>query len=138
MKWDDINEEDIKIYEGFVYLIVNKLNNKKYIGQKKFYSTTKKPPLKGRINKRICKKLVDWKNYWGSNKELKNDIKKHGVNNFEKFILHLCKRKSQMNYLEMQEQILNNVLLKPDEYYNSIIQVRISRNQLNFNDFIYK
>ena len=38
-------------YEGFVYLITNKTNNKKYIGKKLAKFKTTKPPLKGKKNK---------------------------------------------------------------------------------------
>jgi hypothetical protein len=39
-------------YEGFVYLITNKTNNKKYVGKKLAKFKTTKPPLKGKKNKR--------------------------------------------------------------------------------------
>ena len=44
--------------EGFVYLITNTTNDKKYVGKKlaKFKKT--RPPLKGRINKRRSKSKV--------------------------------------------------------------------------------
>jgi len=41
---DSIPEE----YEGFVYLITNTTNNKKYIGKKLAKFKTTKPPLKGK------------------------------------------------------------------------------------------
>ena len=34
--------------EGFVYVITDKRNDKKYVGKKKFWSVTRKPPLKGK------------------------------------------------------------------------------------------
>jgi hypothetical protein len=57
---------------GFVYLITNKENNKKYIGKKLFkFTRTKK-----RKNKRNVKVLKDsdWLSYYGSNEELKKDL----------------------------------------------------------------
>ena len=47
-----IVEELPKDCEGFVYLITNTTNNKKYIGKKLARFKTTKPPLKGRKNKR--------------------------------------------------------------------------------------
>ena len=45
---------------------------------------------------------------------------------FKREILHLCKSKSEMSYLELKEQMDREVLLN-DEYYNGIIQVKIHR-----------
>jgi hypothetical protein len=45
----DILPEDC---EGFVYLITNLTNNKKYIGKKLAKFKTSKPPLKGKVNRR--------------------------------------------------------------------------------------
>ena len=39
-------------YEGFVYLITNLTNNRKYVGKKLSKFKTTKPPLKGKKNKR--------------------------------------------------------------------------------------
>ena len=49
--------------EGFVYLITNTTNGKRYVGKKlaKFKKT--RPPLKGRINKRRSRVESDWKDY---------------------------------------------------------------------------
>ena len=57
-------------YYGFVYLIENQLNGKKYIGRK--YLWQFRTP-KGK--KRKVKSESDWKNYYGSCPELKEDIK---------------------------------------------------------------
>ena len=61
-------------YEGFVYLITNKTNNKKYIGKKLAKFKTTKPPLKGKKNKRRGYKESDWKDYWGSSDNLQSDV----------------------------------------------------------------
>ena len=45
---DEIPDE----YEGFVYLITNTTNGRKYIGKKLAKFKTSKPPLKGRKNRR--------------------------------------------------------------------------------------
>ena len=50
--------------EGFVYVITNLINNKKYIGKKLARFKVTKPPLKGRKNKRRSTKESDWKTYW--------------------------------------------------------------------------
>ena len=78
-------------YEGFVYLITNKKNGKKYVGKKLAKFKTTKPPLKGRKNKRRGYKESDWREYWGSSDRLNEDVKKYGEQNFLREILYLCK-----------------------------------------------
>ena len=48
---------------GFVYLITNLTNNRKYIGKKLARFKTSKPPLKGRKNRRRGTKESDWREY---------------------------------------------------------------------------
>lgn len=105
------NEEK---YEGFVYLITNLLNNRKYIGKKSFWQR--------RMQKTGKRKTLesDWKKYYSSSDELKNDVKIHGESNFSRVILRLCSYKKEMSFHEQFEQWKNNVLLT-DDYYNTNI-----------------
>ena len=117
--------EDLKEYVGYVYLITNLTNNKKYVGKKTFYfSKTKK--IKGKNKK--YKVESDWKLYWSSSKILQEDVKNLGENNFKREILHLCKNKSQMSYFELKEQIDRRVMEK-EEYYNEYIMARIHKTK---------
>ena len=68
--------------EGFVYLITNLTNNKKYVGKKLAKFKTTKPPLKGKKNKRRGYKESDWKDYWGSSDHLLEDVQTLGENKF--------------------------------------------------------
>lgn len=121
-----VKDEDVENYVGFVYLITNVLNEKKYIGKKLF--KFKKSYQK---NKKRKTKLVDsdWKTYFGSNAELLDDVKKYGEHNFHREILHLCKTKGTCNYYEAYEQFARHALLK-DDYYNGWIAVKVGRTHI--------
>lgn len=115
--------------EGFVYLITNITNNRKYIGKKLARFKTTKPPLKGRKNKRRGTKESDWATYWGSSDHLNADILKLGEDKFTKEILHYCPSRGVLSYLEAKEQFDRRVL-ESDEYYNGIINVRVGSSKI--------
>lgn len=115
-------DEDITNYVGFVYCITNLLSGRRYIGKKFFWSTKRKQVNK--VRKRI-KVESDWKEYWSSSDELKQDVEKLGKENFSREILHLCKNKGTANYLEAKEQFQREVLENRDQWYNSWIQVKV-------------
>jgi hypothetical protein len=119
--------DDIQDYFGFVYLIENKLNNRKYIGRK--YLWQFRTP-KGK--KRKVKSESDWKNYYGSCPELKEDIGKIGRENFSRTIISLHKTKGKTNYEETRQLFVNNVLTEELDngepaFYNSNILNRYFR-----------
>lgn len=113
-------------YYGFVYLITNKLNNRKYIGKKQCKSKRKKPLRKGKKNRVSVIKETDWMTYTGSCNELNADIEKYGKDNFTFEIIKFCNSKWELGYYEIQEQILKNVLMS-NEYYNGIINCRLGK-----------
>ena len=123
----EIGEDEISDYVGFVYIITNTTNNKKYIGKKLFKSTRTKV-IKGKRKK--VKLDSDWRDYYGSNAILKEDVKTLGADSFHREILKLCKSKGTANYWEMKYQILNEVLEKPDEFYNEWIIVKVHRSHI--------
>lgn len=119
--------EDIKDYYGFVYLIECTENNRSYIGRKYFWSF--RTP-KGK--KRKVKSESDWKKYYGSCPELKEDIKLLGKDKFKRSILSLHKTIGKTNYEETRQLFLNNVLTESLDsgvpmYYNSNILSRYFR-----------
>ena len=119
--------DDIGEYFGFVYLITNKSNQRQYIGRKYFWSF-RKPPGK----KRKVKQESDWKKYYGSCPELKDDIKKYGKEFFSREILSLHITKGTCNFEETKQLFLNNVLSEALDdgspaYYNSNILGRYMR-----------
>ena len=115
--------------EGFVYLITNLTNNRKYVGKKLARFKVTKPPLKGRKNKRRSTKESDWKTYWGSSEHLNADVKELGEDKFIREILHFCTGRGELSYLEAKEQFDREVLLT-DEYYNGIINCRIGSSKV--------
>ena len=110
--------------EGFVYLITNLTNDKKYIGKKLARFKKTKPPLKGKKNKRRSTIESDWRDYWGSSDRLNEDVALLGPSNFTREILYYCTSRSELSYLEAREQFDRKVL-ETDEYYNGIIKVRV-------------
>jgi hypothetical protein len=112
---------------GYVYLITNKVDNKKYIGKKLFWFTKTKM-VKGK--KKREKVLSDWKTYWSSSEELKEDVKRLGEENFTREILFLCKNKGTMSYIEAREQFKFQVLEFPKLWYNGIINCKIHRSHV--------
>ena len=121
---EKISEE----YIGFVYLITNITNDKKYIGKKLAQFKVTKKPLKGKKNKRRSTKESDWRNYWGSSDTLNADVENLGPQNFTREILYYCTSRGELSYLEAKEQFDREVL-KTDEYYNGIINVRVGSSK---------
>ena len=119
--------ENINDNFGFVYLITNTQSGKRYIGRKYFWSF-RKPPGK----KRKVKQESDWKRYYGSCPELKEDIKKYGKETFSRVILSLHTTKGLCNFEETKQLFLNNVLSEALDngtpaFYNSNILGRYMR-----------
>jgi hypothetical protein len=119
--------EDIQENFGFVYLINCEETQRKYLGRKYFWSF--RTP-KGK--KRKVKQESDWKKYYGSCPELKEDIKKIGKDKFQRTILSLHKTVGKTNYEETRQLFLNNVLTESldngtPKYYNSNILSRYFR-----------
>ena len=115
--------------EGFVYIITNQTNGRKYIGKKLAKFKVTKPPLKGKKNKRRSTKESDWRTYWGSSDHLLSDVEKLGEENFTREILHYCQSRGMLSYLEAKEQFDREVLLS-DDYYNGIINVRVGSSKV--------
>jgi len=120
---------------GFVYLIVNLTNDRKYVGKKlaKFSKISiKTVTLKNgtKKKKKIRSKVdSDWRTYYGSSDNLNKDVALLGEDNFAREILHYCNAKAVCSYLEAKEQFDRKVLESLD-YYNGIISIKIHKNHI--------
>lgn len=123
MTWNNI-PEDITLYEGFVYKITNLETNKYYIGKKLYWKTIRRPPLKGKKRKRVCRVESDWKTYNSSSAILQEEISKFDKK-FVKQIVWNCKNKTDMALLETFEQICSYLNGDWSNMYNEMINLRI-------------
>jgi hypothetical protein len=124
---DTIIESDIiDNYVGFVYQITNLTNDRRYIG-KKLLKRTKTNQVKGKKKRSLVES--DWKTYYGSNKELQEDVIQMGASNFKREILRLCKTKGECNYFEAKYQFDLRVL-ESEEFYNCWIQLKVHKSHL--------
>lgn len=123
---EDFTSGDIGNHYGFVYKITNITNGRSYIGRKYFWSH-RKP----RGQKRRKTIESDWKKYYGSCPELKDDIKLYGKENFKREILSLHLTPGKTNYEETRQLFVNNVLTEAlngePAFYNSNILGRYYR-----------
>ena len=119
--------DDINDFFGYVYRIINLQNGREYIGRKYFW---KFRTPKGK--KRKVKSESDWKKYYGSCPELKEEIQQLGRQNFSRTILSLHKTAGKRNYEETKQLFTKAVLTEQlddgtPKYYNSNILSRYFR-----------
>lgn len=123
-KNNEFTQELIDDNVGFVYEIENLTNGKKYVGKKLFTKTKTYQKNKKKKRKKV---ESNWIYYTGSNEELNDDIK--NGHKIKKTIIHLCKTKGWMSYLETKE-IINRDCLLNDDYYNVWFSARIRKSHL--------
>lgn len=116
-------------FQGFVYVITELDTDKKYIGKKNFWKPKILPVTKTRKRRVRTRVESDWREYYGSSKEVVALVESKGNNNYKREILRLCKTKGEMSYFEAKLQFENDVLLS-DEYYNEFIGCKIHSRHL--------
>ena len=119
--------DDIGDFFGYVYRITNIQSGRQYIGRKYFYQKRKPKGGKRRITSES-----DWKRYYGSSDELKQDVKQFGKDKFRREIISLHETLGKVNYEETKQLFLHNVLMEALDdgtpmYYNSNILGRYMR-----------
>lgn len=125
----EIGDDEIEGYSSFVYIITNLENGKKYIGKKIFTSIQRKK-VKGKTRRKKVQKESNWKSYYGSNKLLQEDVERLGQDRFKREILKLCKTRGTASYWEAKYQMENEVLEKPDDFYNDWIMCKVHRSHI--------
>lgn len=122
----EFTDEMIGKHLGFVYIITDLDNGRRYVGQKLFW-TPKTKMVNGK--KKRIKVISDYKDYFGSNEELKERVRLLGGERFKREILYVCMTKGTMNYLELREQIDRRVM-ESTEYYNSFCGGKIHKKHV--------
>lgn len=117
--------EDLGDLLGMVYLITAP-SGMRYVGKKLFLSSVTRKPLKGKKLKRHSKKESDWRTYFGSSAKLVAELTRKGPAGWRREVLHLCRSRWEMSYLELKEQLQRDALLRPD-YWNSILHIRLNQ-----------
>jgi len=111
-------------FQGFVYMVTEKDTGKKYIGKKFFWKPKTLPITKTRKRRVRTRAESDWREYYGSSKEVQSLVESKGKDNYKREILRLCKTKGECSYYEAKLQFQYDVLLS-DEYYNEFIGCKI-------------
>lgn len=113
--------------EGFVYKITNIITGKFYIGKKSLWSVRKKrisvkekKSTGTRKTFQTVTKESDWKKYYGSSKDLKDDVKRLGETAFKREILEVSKSKKYLSYAEFAWQVKLDVL-RTNSYNGNIL-----------------
>lgn len=96
-----VEENSVKDPYGFIYVITNMINGKRYIGQKKFDSC-------GR-----------WKKYMGGGYALGIAKEKYGIENFKRDIIYITYSVDESNAVEY-EMIEYFNAVKSEDYYNMV------------------
>tara|TARA_B100001113_G_scaffold227823_1_gene187051 strand:- start:422 stop:856 length:435 start_codon:yes stop_codon:yes gene_type:complete len=121
---DEPYDETPDEYQGFVYVITELDTDKKYLGKKNFWRP-KTLPKNSKRNRRVRTRVEsDWREYYGSNKELQLLVESRGESNYKREIIRLCRTKGEMSYFEAKAQFDNGVLFS-DKWYNEFIGCKI-------------
>ena len=99
---------------GFVYRITRLGTGRAYIGQKRLSKARTRKPLKGKKRKRRDRVKSDWETYFGSCKELLDEVAELGAVNFRREVLFFCYSKAEMNFRRCLEG--RRKLLMPEDH----------------------
>jgi hypothetical protein len=123
---ESVSDEVIGDAYGFVYIIENLTNGRRYIGRKYLTKAAYKT-VKGKRKK--IRKASDWETYWGSNKMLIEDVKTLGEDNFTRTIVMFGRNRSECSYWETHYIFSLGALLS-DAFYNEWVTCKISKKNI--------
>ena len=123
---ESVSDEVIGDAYGFVYIIENLIDGRRYIGRKYLTKAAYKT-VKGKRKK--IRKASDWETYWGSNKFLIEDVKTLGEVNFTRTIVRFCRNRSECSYWETHYIFALGALLS-DAFYNEWVTCKISKKNI--------
>ena len=118
---------------GFIYEVTHIPTGRKYLGRKQLISVTKKALGKKELalitDKRASKKKTiiketDWKTYYGSHPEIKQQIKDKKHSEFTREIVMFVSTKKQLTYYENKFLFINEVVEPHTNYINDNIEGR--------------
>ena len=133
----DISDMPKNTY-GFIYEVLHKSSGKKYIGKKVLFfernikigkketlllrEERKAKGIGGRVplRKKVIKES-DWKNYYGSHKDILKLVKEGKGFDFERKILTFVPSKKLLTYYECKYLFINEVLENRNNYINDNI-----------------
>ena len=127
-KFEDIPSE----YVGFVYRITDTETGEMYIGQKRFRKTKTLPITKTRKRRKRTLVESDWRSYYSSSTTIKENVVAGHTDRYKREILSFGYSKGDLNFLELKEQMDNNVLFD-DTYLNGILNARIHKKHISKN-----
>lgn len=123
---EPVTQELLDDHWGFVYVIMNRVTGKRYVG-KKFFTKAGYRTVKGKRKK--IRLASDWESYYGSNKVLLEDVEKLGADQFERYIIRLCKNRSECSYWETHYIFQYEALLS-DRWYNEWVSCKVSKRNV--------
>lgn len=118
---------------GFIYEVLHKPTQKRYLGKKVLLFNRTLPPLKGTKKKRKVIKESDWKTYYGSHEVIKKLIKEGKKEEFDRTILQCVSSKKLLTYYETKFLFIKEVLEPHDEncYINDNILAKFYRKDFS-------
>lgn len=118
---------------GFIYEVLHKPTQKRYLGKKVLFFNRTLPPLKGTKKKRKVIKESDWKTYYGSHEVIKKLIKEGKEEEFDRTILQCVSSKKLLTYYETKFLFIKEVLEPHDEncYINDNILAKFYRKDFS-------
>ena len=133
---------------GFIYETTHRPTGQKYLGKKVLFfernkrlgkralealrEERKAKGIGGRIP--LKQKVVtesDWKDYYGSHKEILKLVKENDPNSFERKILEYVPNKKLLTYYECKYLFINEVLENRNTYINDNVLGKFFRKDFN-------